>query len=263
MQSDCLFVSESYHVPASPAVNPATTSVVSVACGFPLSMVSTRHGLSIGSGGVSSPTQLFSPAPVRSGKTPVSPVAPMEFTGILSSEYSDDDADEVEIHESRHSALRTIHPDKRLIEEDRTQVAKTDIFKNSSELLANQNAEVSFSNSDHVLFRSDCSHYHDKYHLYSLEYNKSVDDSFPHDEEFNFRMRAEPVSLSVDIMISSGLHTAIVFDDGAPKDLINQSVFKRRIQKSSSSHCIAIIGDIPRAPSQRASCASCSLDNPH
>ncbi|THD28550.1 hypothetical protein D915_000597 [Fasciola hepatica] len=217
---------------------------MSITKSLPLSVVSNLYYYTpTGAGGCASPSQLYSPAPVRSGKTPMSPVAPLDSQCAFATEFSDDDVDDVfdenmgkypghmtSDKNRAHSIYNFLY--KQLGTRDlitgrinSTGNTNTKPMIVQSSLISPLNLSVSVQSKQPQLVSSmTADHLHDsslssqtigKFGTDSLiaKSHSLLDFDTRMDEEFTFRMQAEPFSLARDAVATSGLCVGVVCDE--------------------------------------------------
>ncbi|VDP73001.1 unnamed protein product [Echinostoma caproni] len=236
--------------------------VMSITKSLPLSVVSNLyHCVASNAGGFSSPNQLYSPAPVRSGKTPMSPVAPLDSQYAFSTELSDEEEEvdcDYQLNElSRFTMSPTrnrVHPFynnyyKQFATRASTgfgagRITNGNSTTDQSSLISPLNLSVS-TRTKQLLASSLITGHLDTSPILLLQQQQQQQiptatdtlsqivksrsvldfDSRP-DEEFAFRMQAEPFSLARDSVATGELCVGVVCDESGLPDGLTQSVLE-------------------------------------
>ncbi|CAH8526821.1 unnamed protein product [Schistosoma intercalatum] len=163
--------------------------------------------------GFSSPSQLCSPAPVRSGKTPISPDPISETCSPVR---------DVNILRRRHSKRRP-HLNVQSTNCNTTITTTSELLNNSSscERAENSQRSIRHSNSLNVefVYRKECDLSNGRLPRFiRIEQDKE-------DDEFLSRMHARPLSIAVDAISQLDLYTAKLTDDYSTSTLRPYSTF--------------------------------------
>ncbi|CAH8534345.1 unnamed protein product [Schistosoma margrebowiei] len=177
--------------------------------------------------GFSSPSQLCSPAPVRSGKTPISPDPISETCSPVSPECSDEEnrrfvIGDINILRRRHSKRRP-HLNVQSTNCNTTITTTSELLNNSSscERAENSQRSIRHSNSLNVefVYRKECDLSNGRLPRFiRIEQDKE-------DDEFLSRMHARPLSIAVDSISQLDLYTAKLTDDYSTNTLRPSSTF--------------------------------------
>uniref|UniRef100_A0A3Q0KM17 Uncharacterized protein n=1 Tax=Schistosoma mansoni TaxID=6183 RepID=A0A3Q0KM17_SCHMA len=165
--------------------------------------------------GFSSPSQICSPAPVRSGKTPVSPDPISETCSSISPEYSDEEnrrfvIGDVNISRRRHSKRRP-HLNVQSTNCNATITTASELLNNSSNCEHTETSQRSIRHSNSLsvgfVLRKECDLSNGRLPRFiRIEQDKE-------DDEFLSRMHARPLSIAVDSISQLDLYTAKLTDD--------------------------------------------------
>ncbi|KAA0195669.1 hypothetical protein FBUS_05576 [Fasciolopsis buskii] len=205
-------------------------------------------------GGYTSPSQLYSPAPVRSGKTPMSPVAPLDSPRALTTEFSDDDDTGDQLDECLNKFSRHITNDKNrtnhlynfLYKQFGTRDSVTDRVHgpaghtnakppiDQSSLIVPLNLSTSVQPKQSYLvssvtadrLRDSCTmpQVVSRFGAENLivKSHSLLDFDSRLDEEFTFRMQAEPFSLARDSLATGDLCVGVVCDESVANECFTQ-----------------------------------------
>ncbi|VDP20201.1 unnamed protein product [Schistosoma margrebowiei] len=177
--------------------------------------------------GFSSPSQLCSPAPVRSGKTPISPDPISETCSPVSPECSDEEnrrfvIGDINILRRRHSKRRP-HLNVQSTNCNTTITTTSELLNNSSSCERSENSQRSIRHSNSLnvefVYRKECDLSNGRLPRFiRIEQDKE-------DDEFLSRMHARPLSIAVDSISQLDLYTAKLTDDYSTNTLRPSSTF--------------------------------------
>lgn len=195
--------------------------------------------------GFSSPSQLCSPSPVRSGKTPISPDPISETCSSVSPEFSDEENRQFFMGDVHHISRRRQSKRRPRLSVPSTNCSASTIT--TTELLSDP---LTYGNTAHSSRLGKHSNSLDMEFILYNECDLSTGrlprfiriEQDKEDEEFLSRMHARPVSIAVDSISQLDLYTVKLTDDYSTSTLrpssplhTDEDEFNQRKQSTSSN----------------------------